>query len=211
MFGPNWSHNEVEYPLVAARVGDAWQRGPVHLEICWTFPHWYHQFGMSLDLVQETFDWALDNHASVINGKSTPIPAAYWPIVEEFLKKVGYRLVIDAATHPATAAAGESVLLETTWENLGVAPPYLPHHVAFRLRASAGGVVAQQRSGADILGWLPGSHSETDTLTLPANLGPGGYVLDVGILGPDGSPAIDLAIEGRLPDGWYPLSVIQVE
>jgi len=182
------------------------------MEICWTFPHWYYQFGMSLDLVQETFDWALDNHASVINGKSTPIPAAYWPIVEDFLKKVGYRLVIDAATHPGTAVAGETILVETTWKNLGVAPPYLPHQVAFRLRDASGAVVVQKVSGADILDWLPGTHAEADTLTLPVGLVPGAYSLDVAILAPDGSgPAIDLAIEGRRPDGWYELSVIQVE
>ena len=211
-FGPDWNHHTDAYPQVVSRVGDAWQWGPVHMEVCFTMPHLYYEYDMSPELVQQTFDWALDNHISVFNGKSTPVPAPYESIVEDFLKKAGYRLVIDALTHPSTANAGQDFLIETSWANLGVAPPYLPHQVAFRLRDSGGGVVAQQASSADILGWLPGTHAEADAVAIPAGLAPGTYALDVAILTPDGAePAIDLAIEGKRSDGWYELSAIPVE
>ncbi|NNF12833.1 MAG: DUF4832 domain-containing protein [Gemmatimonadetes bacterium] len=211
IFGPDWSHHTNVYPGVVSRVGDAWKRGPVHMEVCFTMPHMYFAHDMSVELVQESFDWALDNHISVFNGKSTPIPDPYWPIVEDFLKRAGYRLVIESLTHPGTASPGEEVVIETTWKNLGVAPPYLPHEVSFRLRDSNGEVAVQEVSGADILDWLPGDHLEMDTLTLPAGLVPGDYFLDVGILSLGSpKPAIDLAIEGGRSDGWYELSVIQV-
>lgn len=211
IFGPEWSHHTDEYPGVVSRAGDAWKRGPVHMEVCFTMPHMYFAHDMSVELVQESFDWALDNHISVFNGKSTPIPDPYWPIVEDFLKKAGYRLVIDSLTHPGTAMPGEAVVIETLWSNLGVAPPYLPHDVTFRLRDAGGSVVAQEVSGADILDWLPGDHLESDLLTVPAGLAPGEYFLDVAVLSPGSpKPAIDLAIEGARSDGWYELSVIQV-
>jgi hypothetical protein len=212
IFGPDWNHHEDAYPQVVSRVGDAWQRGPVHMEVCFTMPHMYYEYGMSVELVQETSDWALDNHISVFNGKSTPVPAPYGAIVEDFLKKAGYRLVIDSLTHPATTSPGQTLPVEASWQNLGVAPPYLPHQVAYRLRDGTDHVVAQQESGADVLGWLPGEHHEVDAVNIPAGLVAGTYSLDVAILAPDGSgPAIDLGIEGRRSDGWYELSAIEVE
>jgi hypothetical protein len=49
------------------------------------------------------------------------------------------------------------------------------------------------------------------TLFVPYKLKPGEYHFRVGLLDPRTRlPAIQLAIEGRQPDGWYDLGTIQV-
>jgi uncharacterized membrane protein len=51
----------------------------------------------------------------------------------------------------------------------------------------------------------------TDRVTLPQNTPPGRYTLAVGVIGENSTePVVRLAIKGRAPDGWYPLSELTV-
>lgn len=103
------------------------------------------------------------------------------------------------------------LLLRSRWENLGVAPIYHPWPLAYRLRSSSDLVVAQWRSHADLKQWLPGSHVVTDTMQVPGTVSPGLYSLDVAILSEDGRLAyVDLAIEGKRDDRWYPVSQVTI-
>lgn len=58
----------------------------------------------------------------------------------------------------------------------------------------------------------PGPVNEAaDSLSLPAILPPGEYVLSAGVIGVNNqAPVVRLAIQGRADDGWYPLSQIRI-
>ena len=50
-----------------------------------------------------------------------------------------------------------------------------------------------------------------DSIRLPDDLSPGTYKLSVGVVGEeDTQPVVELGIEGRSEDGWYPLSTMTV-
>mgnify|MGYP003694724607 CR=1 FL=1 len=61
-------------------------------------------------------------------------------------------------------------------------------------------------------GWLPGApHEVQDIVTVPAQVPAAIYSLDVAILSKDGRSAhVDLAIDGKRPDRWYPVSKLTI-
>jgi len=209
-FGPNWNHMEHAYARVLQDpiIADAWKRGPVQFEACGVMQDWYDK-GFDIDLIlQKGLEW----HMSVFNGKAAPVPAALKPRIGEFLKKLGYRMVIREMTHTAETSPGGMLLLQSRWENVGVAPFYHPWPLAYRLRSSLDQVVAQWASPANLMRWLPGmSHVVSDVETVPEKVPAVTYFLDVAILTKDGRSAhVDLAIEGKRADRWYPVSTITI-
>jgi hypothetical protein len=146
----------------------------------------------------------------VLNGKSSPVPEVWRPRIDEFLKKLGYRIVLRRLTHTAETQADGILILHAIWDNAGVAPMYHPRPVAYRLRSDEDRVVAQWISEAQPMKWLPGSqHVVKETKTIPKEVPAGHYHLDVAILNEDGrSAAVSLAIEGKREDHWYPVSIV---
>jgi hypothetical protein len=64
---------------------------------------------------------------------------------------------------------------------------------------------------ADIRTWMPGDNLYNDSVFIPGNLPDGTYQLSVAIVDPDTrQPKIQLANEGREPDGWYRLGDVKV-
>jgi hypothetical protein len=210
MFGSTWNHMEDSYPQAAADpvIGNAWKTAPVQFEACGVMQDWYDR-GFDIDLIlSKSLEW----HMSVFNGKSSPVPASWRPKVDEWLKRVGYRVVLTSLTHTARAAAGGSLALHAEWDNVGVAPPYHPWPVAFRLRGAGDEVVAQWTSTAALRTFLPGAHAVDDVVVVPAGVPPADYALDVAVLTEDGASAhVRLAISGARTDLWYPLSTVTVE
>lgn len=204
-----WSHMGTIYPdiLQDPAVSNAWQKGPVQFEACYVMQAWYDR-GFDIDLIlQKGLDW----HMSVFNGKNSAVPAAWRPKVDEWLKKIGYRFVLNQLSHESQIAAGQNFVVRSTWTNKGVAPVYHRWPIAYRLRAANDAVVAQWQSPLDLRTWLPGSHSLEDTMQIPSNLAPGSYSLDVAVLNENGSQAfVQLAINGKRADNWYPVSVVQI-
>ncbi|MBI2895253.1 MAG: DUF4832 domain-containing protein [Deltaproteobacteria bacterium] len=209
MFGAGWNHMDDLYEPTAQDPvsGAAWQTAPVQFEVCGVMQDW-RDMGFDIDLIlQKGLDW----HVSVLNAKSSPVPADWWPAVDAFLARMGYRFVLEEMTHTATAGPGESLLLSSRWANRGVAPIYHPWPLAYRLRSASDEVVAQWASPADLEGWLPGSHEVQDVVDLPGDVPTGTYSLDLGILSEDGSRAnVQLAIEGIRGDGWYAISQVSI-
>jgi hypothetical protein len=210
MFRSDWNHMEHLYGPAAQSevIGNAWKRAPVHLEVCYYMQNW-HEWGYDIDTILPK---ALEWHASVINAKSRPVPVVWRSKVDEFLKKLGYRLVMRALQHPRQMNPGGNVTVVSQWENVGVAPMYHRWPLAYRLRSDSDQTVAQWVSPADPRQWLPGPHHEVrDTVMIPIDIPPGVYSLDVGILDHDGGSAhVALAIEGRRPDLWYAASKVLV-
>ena len=100
--------------------------------------------------------------------------------------------------------------LSSWWLNAGVSPVYYDYTLAFQLHSEAGRTVLP--TSVDVRQWLPGDAVFDATLYVPDTLKSGKYRLRVGVLDPrTRQPAIQLAIEGKQPDGWYDLGEIQIE
>jgi hypothetical protein len=209
IFSDTWNHMDRVYTPAAEDpvVGQAWKTAPVQFEVCSVIQTWY-DLGFDIDLIlQKGVEW----HMSVINGKSSPIPAEWRGKFDEFLKKIGYRMVLLELTHTSQADPGSVLNLQARWENRGCAPVYHPWPLSYRLRSATDEVAASWNSSADLLTWLPGTHDIEDAFSLPGGISPGTYSLDVGILTEDGARAhIDLAIGGRRDDQWYPVSEVVI-
>ena len=229
-FSRTWCHMRMAYPLMipASHAHDVWKTAPVAWETCWDMRKWVDE-GWSLRFI---FNYALALHGTVINNKSAPLPEGdgVREEVERFLRRLGYRLVLDELKHPKQAKPGEKLELAMKWQNVGSAPCYKPFRLAYRLQA-AGGKPKVFVSDVTIEKWLPGSielfteeffkepedlpegaiHDVADEIRLPKDMPHGEYVLSIGIVGVQTTnPVVQIGIEGRAGDGWYPLSRLRI-
>ena len=95
------------------------------------------------------------------------------------------------------------------WLNAGVAPVYREYRLALEMRSAGGSGLATVP--VDVRKWLPGDAVFDGLLYVPAELKPGQYRVRIAMLDPrTGKPAIQFAIEGRQPDGWYEFGEIAV-
>jgi hypothetical protein len=206
--GSNWNHMGKRYPhaLNLPGVADAWKKGPVALETCWTFNKWFEE-NWDIDYI---LGKALEWHATEVNNGSESIPVEWWNKTVEFEKKRGYRFVLNKISCPINAAAGKFIDLAMEWDNKGVAPIYLAYDVVIRL--SSGDKKFLLNTDADPRKWFPGTTTMTSRLKLPAKLTTGNYEVDIALVKPGGSdPAIQLAIEGKTPDGWYRVGQLYIK
>ncbi len=204
-FSPTWSHMLDYYPenIIYFGMQDAWKKAPVSLEVCWVMQQWKNK-GWDVDYI---IDQSLKWHISSFNAKSSPVPDDWWPQVNRWLKRMGYRFVLRKFTYPAAVQPGGELSFTSWWENKGVAPCYRKYPVALRLRN--GSQAAVLRTDGDITTWLPGDSLFDGKVKIPPNLAAGGYDLELAIMDFDlKAPKVNLAISGRTPEGWYPLGKI---
>ncbi|MGH8402704.1 MAG: DUF4832 domain-containing protein, partial [Gammaproteobacteria bacterium] len=195
------------YPEQIVRTGiqDAWQRSPVSLESCGVPGSWLKR-GYDVDYI---LNQALRWHVSSVNIKSSAIPAIWKEKFEVFEKKMGYRLMLRRLKYPKSVEPGAMMPVETWWLNAGVAPVYRDYTLAIQLYSPNASAVI--RTPADVRKWLPGDAVFDGTVYVPTRLPPGTYRFRMALLDPrTGQPAIQLANEGRQPDGWYDMGAIVV-
>ena len=229
-FSSNWCHMRRAYPemIPNAQAMDAWKSAPVAWETCWDMRKWVEE-GWSLRFI---FNYALALHGSYINNKSAPLPAGdqVRQETERFLQRLGYRLVLKQLQHAKSVPAGGQLELRMKWLNVGSAPCYRPYKLAYRL-SNASGTTHVVVSDITVSRWLPGSielfteeffrqvadlppgdvASVADSLPVPPDLPRGDYKLSIAIVADaTARPVVQLAISGREPDGWYPLSAVEV-
>ncbi len=208
---PDWTHMTDIYPqhIILSGMQDAWKEAPISAEICGTFGNWKEVQGYGPEEVQYIFEQALKWHVSSFNAKSSPVPDEYKPLVDEWLKRMGYRFVLRKFEYPSRVRVNGKLPFTSWWENKGVAPCYDPYPLALRLRGADRTIVL--KTDADIRKWLPGDALFNDAVFIPRDTPPGKYELEIAILDKRGEkPVIKLAIEGLRNDGWYPLSTIEV-
>ena len=177
-FSKSWSHMNDYYPQTLIQTGlqDAWRRGPVSLEACWVMQHWQNQ-GWDIDhIVDESLKW----HISSFNGKSSPVPAAWWPQVNRWLRKMGYRFVLRKLTYPVEVQAGAKLALTSWWDNKGVAPCYRRFTLALRLKGDRATEILA--TNADITAWLPGDNVFDSVLDVPKSMLPGEYEVGLALV-----------------------------
>jgi hypothetical protein len=206
-FSPTWCHMCDYYPQAIINFGmkDAWKNAPVSLEVCWVMQTWKDK-GWDVDyIIEQSLKW----HISSFNAKSSPVPEEWWPAVNRWLTKMGYRFVLRKFTYPSAVERGGRMTFTSWWENKGVAPCYRPFRLAFRLHNRTNERIVV--TGADLRSWLPGDNLYDGSVEVPADTPDGAYDLHLGVLDERfDEPVVKLAIEGRRSDGWYELGKINV-
>ncbi len=211
-FSPHWNHMSDAYQqyIDEAGAGDAWKYAPVHFESCGVMQVWADS-GYDIEHI---FNEALRWRVSVFNNKSSPVPPRWWSAAKKFMKKMGYRFVINYLTIPDQVTAGETLKVESEWGNIGVAPVYRNYLVSFKIidinrRQSI--ILNDPSYNTDLRSWLPGNHRLDLDLKIPPGTRPGRYHLAVALLDMHtGRPAIQLAIEGKDANNWYILTEVTV-
>ena len=132
------------------------------------------------------------------------------PMVNDWLKKMGYRFVLRKIAYPSTVAPHDKLAFETWWENKGVAPAYREFSLALRLKGAKRTEVLL--TDADVRDWLPGDIIYDSAVYVPLDMPEGDYQLGIALLDPrTREPIIKLAIEGIGGDGWYDLGKLVVK
>jgi hypothetical protein len=206
-----WTHMYDYYPQGIINFGmkDAWKTAPVSLEICGTFGSWKRGQGHDKDDVKYIFDESLKWHISSFNAKSSPVLEEWKELVDEWLKKMGYRFALRRFTYPDAVRPNGKLDFTTWWDNKGVAPCYKNFLLALRLKNDARTEVLV--TDANIKTWLPGDNLYDDAVFLPLDMPTGEYDIQIGIVDRFSyEPKVKLAIEGRENDGWYTLGKIKV-
>jgi hypothetical protein len=205
---PNWSHMQDYYPQGIINFGmqDAWKKAPVTFEVCWVMQHWKNK-GWDVDYI---IDQSLKWHISSFNAKSSAVPEEWWPQVNRWLKKMGYRLVLRKFTYPGVVRPQGKLAFTSWWENKGVAPCYRQFPLALRLKSEKRTEVLI--TDADIRAWLPGDNLYDNAVFVPADTPAGEYQIGIALLDPiTQKPKVKLAIAGLEPDGWYNLGKVRVQ
>ncbi len=206
-----WNHMYDYYPegIINYGMKDAWETAPVSLEICGTFLRWKDREGYSKKDVKYIFDQSLKWHISSFNAKSSPVPEEWEDLVNEWLKKMGYRFVLRNFYYPEFVAPNEKLSFQTWWENKGVAPCYKKFILALRLSGKKRTEIFL--TDANINNWLPGDVVFNDAIFVPADMPAGNYDIQIGIVDPQSHlPKVNLAIEGKDADGWYTMGKIKI-
>lgn len=200
------------YPedIIRSGMSEAWKKAPIAMEICGTFSSWKEKHKYDEKDVRYIIEQGLKWHMSTFNAKSSPLPEEWKPLVDDWLKKMGYRFVLRKLTFPDRVKPHGSIAFSTWWENKGVAPIYKDYKFAFRLRnAEATQVMV---TDANLLTWLPGDIVYDDKVFLPLDIPEGKYELEIAIVSPSTFiPAVKLAITGINDQGWYPMGSITVQ
>jgi hypothetical protein len=216
---PGWTHMYDYYPQGIINYGmkDAWMKAPVSLEVCGTIKSWkgakgtceYCQ-GYTTEDVNYIIDETLKWHISSFNAKSSGVPDEWRPLIDRWLKKMGYRFVLRSFSYPEFAAPGEGIRFKSWWDNKGVAPIYKKYLLAIRLTSEKRSEVIV--TDADINSWMPGDNVYDDAIFIPGDMPAGAYQLQIGIVDRQShEPKVKLAIEGKDPEGWYTMGKIEIK
>ena len=206
-----WTHMNDFYPreIINCNVQDDWKKSPVSFEICGTFLNWRDEQKYNSDDVKYIFDQSLKWHMSSFNAKSSPVPEEWEDLVNDWLKKMGYRYVLRRFTYLKSVGRNSKVPFTTWWENKGVAPCY--KDFAFAIRLKSGTNEQLFLTDAKIKDWLPGDIVYDNSFFIPADFPEGTCDLQIAIVDKlKNEPRINLAIEGKDVDGWYSIGKIDV-
>lgn len=207
--GSGWNHHQYSYWPAHDLIPEAWKNGPVALESCYTMKSWYSEGNAITQIVDDAIAW----HATLAHNKSDYVPEEYKSEIERLVMKLGFRLVLRQITynHSINSSSDSISIIKLNWENLGIAPPYRDHRIAFRLRDSRDNLKGEYISDQSIRGWIPGETTVEIEYPLPDQLSEGKYTLELGLVfhsAPD--RIVPIANEGKTDDGWYAVGKLKI-
>ncbi|OFX33706.1 MAG: hypothetical protein A2W92_04480 [Bacteroidetes bacterium GWA2_42_15] len=199
------------YPreIINCNVQEDWNKSHISFEICGTFLSWRDKQKYNREQVQYIFDQSLKWHISSFNAKSSPVPEEWQDLVDEWLRKMGYRYLLRRFTYPEAVQQNGKLVFTTWWENKGVAPCYKDYTMAIRLKTTGREEVFV--TDANVKEWLPGDIVYDNAIFIPSNFPLGACDVQVAIVDKiKHEPRVNLAIEGKNSDGWYQLGKISI-
>lgn len=202
----NWIGSK-KYAGVAG-MAETWKRAPVVFE-------WFGDYAY-LQSRQWSFDAAVDfmltNHVSLINDNIGRVPPQAMPQLEKLARLAGARFVLRELAHEKTVKRGTPLSLQMKWANVGVGKLYHPYAVRFYLLDATGKSILTAEAKADPRDWLPGEHSLTESISIPAGLEAGEYPLALALADPNAQRRTwRLAIAAPENEGRYEISKVKVE
>jgi len=120
---------------------------------------------------------------------------------------MGYHFAIDEFTVESAACPGDSVFMNVTINNIGVAPIY--KKIPFVVKLS-GIEEAIFETDIDVRSFMPGISKRDINIILPENMKSGEYTVNIGILG-GGYPTVYFATDAKFCDGYYEVGSITVK
>jgi hypothetical protein len=207
-----WSHMYRSYPWKIANSGmkDAWKTAPVSLEICGTMKSWKQEHGYTAKDVNYIIDETLKWHISSFNAKSSGVPPEWQPLIDRWLKKMGYRFVLRNFAFPEFVRPNGKLSFKSWWENKGVAPCYKYFLLAIRLKSKDRTEI--MITHANINSWFPGDNIYDSNVFIHPDMPVGEYELQIGIIDRQShKPKVELAIAGKDSEGWYTIGIIKIK
>lgn len=192
------------YPPRIKEISENWKFAPVSFESYWWICEWKRQ-GWDIDnIINKTLEW----HISSLNAKSMPVPYEWQDKIDAWVNKMGYHISPDYLKYPRSARSGGCLTLELGIKNVGVAPIYKPFSLKIKLKSDEDEYIFDVQ--ADVRKWLPGEHKESIHIELPADIKPGKYSIEAGIIS-DIFPVIYLATDAERDGGYYKLADIEID
>jgi hypothetical protein len=206
-----WTHMYDFYPreIINCNVQDDWKKSPLSFEICGTFLSWRDEQKYGRNEVKYIFDQSLKWHMSSFNAKSSPVPAEWRDLVDDWLRKMGYRFALRRFTYPDAVRQSGKMPFTSWWENQGVAPCYKDFSMAIRLKNGSKSVVIV--TDANVKAWMPGDIVFDNSIYIPWDFPLGTCDVQIAIVDRlKHEPRVNLAIEGKGSDGWYQLGKLNI-
>jgi len=201
-----FNHTFDAYPMQIQQDGvkDAWMDKPVTMETCGNVATWFME-NSDLDVViREGYRY----HMSVFMPKSVFFPQEFLDRLIEFDRKIGYRFVVRQMTLPLECRSAQRIRLQFFIDNVGCAPIYRPYRLAVRFRQGRASKVVRLKN--DIRKWMPGHTWFEERITVPGGLRKGEVKIDLGIVDETDRPRVWFAVKGQTPDGWHPMTSMDV-
>lgn len=197
-------HLNRRYPVRVSRLEDVWKTAPVSFESYWWLGEWRRK-GWDID---EIIELSLKWHLSTFNAKSLPIPHEWREKIDAWVSKMGYHYMIDSFSYPTSASAKDTVRLELTVDNVGVAPIYMK--VPLHISLVGEHTFCNFKTHIDITNWMPGKSVETFDITLPENIPSGEYDIEIGIFD-EGTPMICFCTDAEQDGKYYKVGKITIK
>ncbi len=170
------------------------------------------------DFLENALDEALShrpNYISVVGWYARMGATAFYNedrlLVLKGLRWMGHRLVLVKATYPDAVPVGGKLCLRQSWENRALGRCYGRFPLTAYLTRGEDILWSETDEQFDQRSFVAGETCDvTSRFSLPASLPPGRYDLRIAMVGADGRPAVNLAIEGGDEAGRYLLGMIEV-
>jgi hypothetical protein len=202
----NWIGSK-KYAGVAG-MAETWKHAPVVFE-------WFGDYAY-LQSRQWSFntavDFMLNNHVTLINDNIGRVPPEAMPQLEKLARLAGARFVLRELAHERTVKRGTSLNLQMKWANVGVGRLHHSYALRLYLLDGTGKPFLSAEAKADPRDWLPGEHSLTESVPIPAAVEAGDYVVALALVDPSAQRRPwRLAIAAPENEGRYQISKVKVE
>ncbi len=224
--GDSWGseYHTTRYNNQQGYLGSTWKTAPIHTEITgpdmavWENDSYRATTSNSITNGVSNFEtltnYAANWHVSLINSKGGPLHVNQYAAARKLARKLGFRFVLNEATHANAISAGSDLNVEMKWNNKGVAPQYRDFRVAFRLRDSSNNVASGSTitSSTSVKGWLPNQQQIKNVVyKVPASIPSGNYTLEAGLVFHSASDVVlPIAVTQRRSDYWVPLEPLTI-